>query len=94
MYAENVGRYFLRGLGGFGDKGTYPSVKFPKIAKDKKPDAVVEKVVRPDQAILYRLSGDRNELHIDPKMAAKGGFQRPILHGLCFYGITARAVFE
>lgn len=94
VYAENVGRYFLRGLGGFGDKGTYPSLRFPKIAKDRKPDAIWEQKVREDQAILYRLSGDFNPLHIDPKMAALGNFDRPILHGLCFYGISARGVYE
>lgn len=70
VYSENIGRYFMRGLGGFGDKGTFPSIKFPKIAKDRKPDAVSEQKIRPDQAILYRLSGDRNPLHIDKAMAA------------------------
>ncbi len=94
VYAINESRYFIRGLGGFGDKGKLASLKYPKIPKDRKPDAVFTHYVRPDQAILYRLSGDRNPLHIDPSMAAKGNFPRPILHGLCFYGISARAVYE
>jgi acyl dehydratase len=49
---------------------------------------------RPDQALIYRLSGDRNPLHSDPGIAKAAGFPRPILHGLCTYGITCRAVMQ
>lgn len=55
---------------------------------------MVSYATRPDQALIYRLSGDRNPLHSDPKFAALGGFDRPILHGLCTYGFTGRALLH
>jgi len=91
-YADCIFRFFIRGLGGFGDKGldnsTIPSV--PKRA----PDSVSEEKTEENLALLYRLSGDINPLHIDPNMAALGGFEKPILHGLCTYGISVRSVYE
>ena len=84
-------RFFIRGLGGFGAKGTFVS-PFPKLP-DRAPDEIVDCPTDKNQALLYRLTGDPNSLHVDPKMAASGGFEIPILHGLCTYGIVARAIY-
>jgi acyl dehydratase len=83
---------FIRGEGGFGgDRG--PSG--PKnVAPDRNPDQVVTYETRPDQALTYRLSGDRNPLHSDPEFAKMAGFETPILHGLCTYGFTGRALLH
>lgn len=63
-------------------------------APDRRPDAVRTFAVAPDQALLYRLSGDRNPLHVDPEFAACAGFEAPILHGLCTYGIALREMID
>jgi acyl dehydratase len=82
---------FIRGAGGFGgDRGPTAS----KAAPEGAPDHVVTYRTRPDQALTYRLSGDRNPLHSDPDFAARAGFDRPILHGLCTYGFTGRALLH
>ncbi|WP_030777747.1 MaoC/PaaZ C-terminal domain-containing protein [Streptomyces sp. NRRL S-920] len=82
---------FVRGEGGFGgDRG--PATRLP--APDGDPDLAVERPVREDQALLYRLSGDWNPLHADPEFAALAGFDRPILHGLCTYGMALKAVVD
>ena len=88
----NVMSAFIRGEGGFGgDRG--PSG--PKnVAPEREPGHTVTYGTRSDQALLYRLSGDRNPLHSDPAFAAFGGFDRPILHGLCTYGFTGRALLH
>ena len=83
---------FIRGEGGWGgDRG--PSG--PKnVPPERDPDHEVTYQTSPDQAFVYRLSGDRNPLHTDPSFAAMGGFPRPILHGLCSYGFTGRALLH
>lgn len=82
---------FAKGEGGFGgDRGASTRVDYP----DTPPDHVVTVPTRPDQALLYRLCGDRNPLHSDPAFAERAGFPRPILHGLCSYGVTCRAVVD
>jgi acyl dehydratase len=82
---------FIRGEGGFGgDRGPRDDWTAP----DRKPDHEVTYRTRPEQALIYRLSGDRNPLHSDPAFAARAGFDRPILHGLCTYGVTGRALLH
>jgi acyl dehydratase len=82
---------FARGDGGFGGPSeTAPPHQVPA----READRVLEFATRPDQALLYRLCGDRNPLHADPAVARAGGFPRPILHGLCTYGICCRAILQ
>jgi acyl dehydratase len=82
---------FCRGEGGWGgDRGPTDKIEFPS----RKPDHQVTYQTREDQALTYRLSGDRNPLHSDPSFAKLGGFERPILHGLCSYGFTGRALLH
>jgi len=80
---------FIRGEGGFGGD---PGPKVASPIPDRGPDELVMMPTWPGQALLYRLSGDRNPLHSDPRFSARGGFKRPILHGLCTYGVTGRAL--
>jgi len=83
---------FIRGEGGWGgDRGPGGAVNVPP---ERAPDHSVTYQTSPDQALVYRLSGDRNPLHSDPSFAAMGGFDTPILHGLCTYGFTGRALLH
>ncbi|HEU4320090.1 MAG TPA: MaoC/PaaZ C-terminal domain-containing protein [Acidimicrobiia bacterium] len=88
----NTSGVYVRGEGGFGgDRGA----SAPKGPPDRAPDHVVESPTLPQQALLYRMaSGDKNPLHADPAFAAVAGFGRPILHGLCTYGVVTLAVIE
>ncbi len=83
---------FIVGEGGFGgDRGPSGSAA---TMPETEPDVVIAYQTRPDQALLYRLSGDRNPLHSDKQFSDVGGFPRPILHGLCSYGFTGRALLH
>lgn len=82
---------FFQGYGGFGgDRGPKSDWELP----NGYPDHVITYATRTDQALLYRLTGDRNPLHTDPSFSARGGFSRPIMHGMCTYGFTGRALLH
>ncbi|KAF2469696.1 NAD(P)-binding protein [Lindgomyces ingoldianus] len=93
----NESTVFIRGSGGFGgpskggNRGPSTAVHKPP---QRAPDAVVEEKTTEEQAAIYRLSGDRNPLHIDPEFSKVGGFKVPILHGLCFFGISGKHVLQ
>ena len=91
LFMTSTTGLFVRGEGGFGgDKQPGLQGKIPL----RRPDHELTATVREDQALLYRLSGDRNPLHSDPEYARQGGFERPILHGMCTYGITSRLLIN
>jgi len=83
---------FCRADGGFGRK--FGSVPASEPLPERAADVVVDIETRPEAAVLYRLNNDRNPLHIDPAYAKKAGFDRPILHGLCTWGLAARAMLQ
>jgi acyl dehydratase len=82
---------FLRGEGGFGGE---PGPKAGNKAPDREPDGVIEVPSMPQQALIYRLAGDKNPLHADPEFAKMGGFDTPITHGLCSYGVVCKAIVD
>lgn len=84
---------FVRGAGGFGgERG--PSTADKNTPPDREPDHIVDEVTRAEQAAIYRLSGDRNPLHIDPEFAKMAGYETPFLHGLCTYGFVGRGLLR
>jgi acyl dehydratase len=83
---------FCRADGGFGESDE-PPLPLPAVPQTP-PDASVDLPTEPRAALLYRLNGDRNPLHVDPEAARRAGLQRPILHGLCSYGMAARAILR
>ena len=93
----NESSIFIRGSGGFGgpnkggDRGAATRVYQPP---QRQPDSFIEEGTTSDQAALYRLNGDRNPLHIDPAFSSAGGFKTPILHGLCFFGISGKHIYQ
>lgn len=90
--ATLVASRFARGDGGFG--GPSEGQPEPHKVPTRSPDKTVDITTRPDQALVYRLCGDRNPLHSDPEFARRAGFPAPILHGMCTYGITCRGVLQ
>ena len=87
-----VTSYFARGDGGFGGPAGGPPE--PNQMPCRAPDRVVNIPTRPDQGLIYRLCGDRHPLHSDPESAKQFGFRKPILHGMCTYGITCRGILQ
>lgn len=83
---------FLRGDGGFGGRSDGAPRRLP--VPERSADFIVPVPTSASQALIYRLSGDYNPLHIDPQIAARAGFARPILHGLCGYGMVGRALIR
>lgn len=90
--ARHESMIFIRGLGGWGgDRGPSGKINLPP---ERPPDKIHREAIAENQALIYRLSGDMNSLHIDLDVAAAGNFRRPILHGLCTYGFAARALIR
>ena len=90
--ATLVASRFARGDGGFG--GPSEGQPEPHKVPARAPDKSIDISTRPDQALVYRLCGDRNPLHSDPEFAKRAGFPKPILHGMCTYGITCRGILQ
>ena len=86
-----VSTTFARGDGGFGGP---ESPKKELFKPEVNPDFVHEIKTKPDQALIFRLSGDYNPLHSDPNFAKSAGFEKPILHGMCTYGIACRSIIQ
>jgi acyl dehydratase len=83
---------FLRGDGGFG--GPAGTVATLPVMPETSPEIILDLPTRPEQALFYRLNGDENPLHADPEFARRAGFPRPILHGLCTFGVVTHALLK
>jgi acyl dehydratase len=93
LIAETTSTMLFRDAGGFGGPPAPKEAPFAERPKDDPPTFSIEEVTSPEQALLYRLSGDHNPLHADPEFARRVGFERgPILHGLCSFGFMVRHV--
>jgi acyl dehydratase len=92
LIATRTSSSFLRGDGGCGAPGV--ARPRPEPLPTRRPDAVIDITTRPESALVYRLSGDYNPVHASPAVARKAGFERPILHGLCTFGIACRALIK
>lgn len=91
LVAQTQWSIFCRGQGGFGGEAG-PAPTLPEAAPDTAPAFAEACPTTPSQALLYRLNGDLNPLHVDPALAPKVGFEAPILHGLCSYGMATRQI--
>ncbi|XP_006886052.1 PREDICTED: peroxisomal multifunctional enzyme type 2-like isoform X2 [Elephantulus edwardii] len=94
LISYNQFSVFIVGSGGFGGKRTSDKAKVALAVPNRPPDAVLTDSTSLNQAALYRLSGDWNPLHIDPNFSSLAGFDKPILHGLCTFGFSARHVLK
>eukprot|EP00347_Sterkiella_histriomuscorum_P018749 403344326 len=92
VHAKVISNFIMFGLSGYGYKGTYKAPSFPKKPETPATQITLEKT-HANQALLYRLNGDYNPIHIDPAKANALKFDRPILHGLCTMGFSARSVY-
>ncbi len=90
LFASTASLFYIGGGGFGGEPG--PSLKDRNLPPDQPPDHVVSYRTQPEQGAIYRLSGDRVPLHIDPEFAAAAGYSKPFMHGLCTYGFVGRAV--
>jgi acyl dehydratase len=90
--ATERGCFVLRGNGGFSAEAR--KTPAPRAIPDRAPDEVCTLPTLPQSGLLYRLTGDRNPLHVDPAVAKSAGFDRPILHGSCAYGIAGHALLK
>lgn len=92
LLASTLNTTFLRGGGGFG--GDSSALRSSHALPEGKPDFCIDLPTRPEQALYYRMNGDNNPLHADPAVAMAAGFSRPILHGLCTFGIVCHALLS